>query len=422
MSLKIIDYFIEITKIPHCSKDTGKLRDFLVKFAKDRGYSVEVDGVGNILISKGNPKIILQVHYDMVCMGEAPNIKTFIDRDLLKAKNSSLGADNGIAIAMMMELIDRGVECEYLITNDEEIGLIGAKALNFELKSKYMLNLDSEDEGEVYIGCAGGEDIKASYSYQNSEVVDGNIYELSISNLAGGHSGVDIDKNIPSAIKLLVEYIKNIDEFKLISFSGGERRNSIPSNAKAIIQTTSNLIQNDLVDIKLLNGKFKTIDNTLIDILDKIHHGVVDYNSEFNIPNSSINLAIISSDNNSSTIEITTRAMSQDSLSSVTNSAIEILKEYNYNYQIEDNYPAWQPKIDDFSNLVNDKMKKEFGYSKFVAIHAGLECGVISDIYPHISYTSIGPTIRYPHSQKEELQISSVEKIFRVVEDVIDDI
>ncbi len=422
MSSKIIEYFIEITKIPHCSQDTSRLRDFLVKFAKDRDYRVEIDKSNNILISKGNPKIILQAHYDMVCMGEAPNIETFIDGDLLKAKNSSLGADNGIAIAMMMELIDRGVECEYLITNDEEIGLIGAKALNFELQSKYMLNLDSEDEGEVYIGCAGGEDIKASYNYKNSKIVESNIYQLSISNLAGGHSGVDIDKNIPSAIKLLVEYIKNIDNFKLISFSGGERRNSIPANAKAIIHTSSNLTLNNLVDIKPLDGKFETIDNTLIDILDKIHHGVVDYNNEFNIPNSSINLAIISSDKNSSTIEITTRAMSQDSLNSVTKSAIDILKEYNYSYQIEDNYLAWQPKIDNFSNLVNDKMKKEFGYSKFVAIHAGLECGVISDIYPHISYTSIGPTIRYPHSQKEELQISSIEKIFRVVEDVINDI
>ncbi|SHO80900.1 Aminoacyl-histidine dipeptidase (Peptidase D) [hydrothermal vent metagenome] len=420
MNSKIIDYFIEITKIPHCSKDTSKLRDFLVEFAKKRDYNVELDS-DNILISKGSPKIILQAHYDMVCMGKAPNIQTFIDGDLLKAKESSLGADNGIAIAMMMELMDKGIECEYLLTNDEEIGLIGAKALNFKFKSNYMLNLDSEDEGEVYIGCAGGEDIKASYNYESNQIVNHNIYELSINNLDGGHSGVDIDKNIPSAIKLLVEYLKSID-FKLISFDGGERRNSIPSNAKAVIQTNNKLLKDELINIKKINGEFKTIDNTLIDILDKIHHGVVDYDNEFNIPNSSINLAIVHSDYKSSTIEITTRAMSSKSLEAVSNSAIKILQEYNYRYQIEDNYPAWQPKIDNFSRLVDKRMRDEFGESKFKAIHAGLECGVISNLYPHLSFASIGPTIRYPHSKNEELKISSVNKIFQVVLNVINDI
>jgi len=231
---KILQYFLELTQIPHCSHDTTQLREFLVGFASTRHYNVTIDAAKNILISKGHSKIALQGHYDMVCVGNAPDITTQIDEGWLSAKDSSLGADNGIAIAMMMELMDRGVEAEFLLTNDEEVGLIGAKALDFELQSSCMLNLDSEDEAEVYIGCAGGEDIVATQTYTNPTRVKEHLYEVSISNLKGGHSGVDIDKGIPSAIKLLAQYIARIDA-QIVTFEGGERRNSIPTHAKATI-------------------------------------------------------------------------------------------------------------------------------------------------------------------------------------------
>jgi len=416
---KIINYFLALTQIPHCSKETTKLRDYLVNFALDRDYTIEVDSVDNILIHKGSPKVALQAHYDMVCVGQAPNIETFEEDGWLKAKNSSLGADNGIAIAMMMELMDQGVEAEFLITNDEEIGLIGAKALNFDLKSLYMLNLDSEDEAEVYIGCAGGEDIVATKKYHNPTLIDQNIYEVSIRNLQGGHSGVDIDKDIPSAIKVLVEYLRSTDA-KIISFEAGERRNSIPANAKAILYSTQSLPPHKAIEIKTLNEEHNYYENNILELLAQLPHGVLEHNREFNIPNSSANLALLSYHAGKADITITTRGMSTPSLQAASKCAIDVLKNHNYDYAIEDNYPSWKPDINSFTQLLNSTMIEEFGSSKYVAIHAGLECGVISDRYPHIKFASIGPTIEYPHSTSERLKIDSVERIFRVVEKVLD--
>ena len=141
----IIQHFQTLTQIPHCSKEADKLLAFLVDFAKERDYTVEVDGVKNIFISKGLPTLCLQAHYDMVCMGKAPVLETYVEDGWMRAKDSSLGADNGMAIAMMMQLMDEGLDLEFLFTSDEEIGLIGANEVAFNLKSMYMLNLDSED-------------------------------------------------------------------------------------------------------------------------------------------------------------------------------------------------------------------------------------------------------------------------------------
>ena len=233
---EIIEHFKTLTQIPHCSKEADKLLDFLVAFAKERDYSVEVDEIKNIYIYKGNPTLCLQAHYDMVCMGKAPVIETYVEEGIMRAKDSSLGADNGIAIAMMMQCMDEGRELEFLLTSDEEIGLIGANEVAFNLKSKYMLNLDSEDEAEVYIGCAGGADITA---FKQDEFVEGKgiCYEVAVKGLVGGHSGVDIDKGIPSAIKVLGKYLVENDVTQLASMVAGERRNSIPANAVAIVRS-----------------------------------------------------------------------------------------------------------------------------------------------------------------------------------------
>ncbi|MBN2823872.1 MAG: M20/M25/M40 family metallo-hydrolase [Campylobacterales bacterium] len=416
---KILNYFIELTQIPHCSKDTTPLRDYLVKFAMERDYTTLIDSSDNILISKGSPNLALQAHYDMVCVGKAPQIQTYEQEGWLRAKDSSLGADNGIAIAMMMELMDRGEECEFLLTSDEEIGLIGAKALNFELRSNCMLNLDSEDEAEVYIGCAGGEDIVANKSFEVIQTLDDTIYEVSVNNLQGGHSGVDIDKAIPSAIKVLVAYLKRV-EAKIIAFEGGERRNSIPANAKALIYCPQPLPSDNSVTIKKVEGTFELSHNNLLDTLDSLPHGVLQHNSELNIPNSSANLALVKFVNNHVTLTFTTRGMSSEALALASNSVIDVLKAYRYDYQIEENYPAWRPDINSFTDLVNEAMAEEFGSSKLMAIHAGLECGILSSKYPHIAIASIGPTIKFPHSTSEKLKIDSVEKIFNVVCKIIE--
>lgn len=417
----IIEHFKTLTQIPHCSKEADKLLDFLVSFSKERGYEVEVDGVKNILISKGTPRLCLQAHYDMVCMGKAPVLETYVEDGWMKAKDASLGADNGMAIAMMMQLMDQGKELEFLLTSDEEIGLIGANEVAFDLKSQYMLNLDSEDEAEVYIGCAGGVDITAS---KQDTYVEGNgcCYEVAVKGLVGGHSGVDIDKGIPSAIKVLGEYLHRHGVTQLASMYAGERRNSIPANAVAIVRSESKLENTDMVKVRELTENPKVLGEgeKTIELIHRFKHGVHAQNEELGIPDVSINLAIITADEKGGLlIETSARAMGAEKLEDLSKETLSFFKSYGFKVQLEDKYPAWKPDISDFTNLVSQEMKAVFGKTKMMAIHAGLECGVIAEKYPDMKFASIGPTIRYPHSTREMVDLASVESTFEVLDNII---
>jgi len=418
MQEKIIEYFIELTKIPHCSKDANKLLVFLKEFAISRGYSVEIDNIKNILIKKGKPTLALQAHYDMVCMGKAPNIETFKKDGWLYAKESSLGADNGIAIAMMMLLMDRGEDLEFLFTSDEEIGLIGASALEFKLNSRAMLNIDFEDEAEVCIGCAGGADLIANSSIKKANPLKYN-YKITVNNLRGGHSGVDIDKNIPNAIKILANYLKNHTLF-ISTFKGGERRNSIPANAIATVSSLDILESTDMIEVELIEDNLTVYDSKeFINLLSEFKDGVSLFNSEFNLPESSINLAIVELKNGKISIDASARGMSESSLEEICNYNIELFKKYNFRVYDEYKYPAWRPQTNNFTNRVYKGVKKVFGKSEYKAIHAGLECGVISEKYPNMKFASIGPTIVYPHSVNEKVKIDSIGKTFEVILDLI---
>ncbi|MBA1420386.1 MAG: M20/M25/M40 family metallo-hydrolase [Epsilonproteobacteria bacterium] len=417
----IIKHFQTLTQIPHCSKEADKLLDFLVAFAKERNYTVEVDAVKNIYISKGSPTLCLQAHYDMVCMGKAPQIETYIEEGVMRAKDSSLGADNGMAIAMMMQCMDEGRELEFLLTSDEEIGLIGANEVAFHLKSKYMLNLDSEDEAEVYIGCAGGADITA---FKQDSYVEGKgmCYEVAVKGLVGGHSGVDIDKGIPSAIKVLGEYLVEQGVTQLASIYAGERRNSIPANAVVIVRSEKVLENEGDVSVRVLNEEPKVLaeGEKITHLIDTFKHGVHAMNDELGIPDVSINLAIITADEKGGVkIETSARAMGAEELNNLTKETVEMFASYGFEVKVEDKYPAWKPDVSEFTNLVSDEMKVVFGKTKMMAIHAGLECGVIAEKYPSMKFASIGPTIRYPHSTREEVDLESVERTYEVLLGII---
>ncbi|MCO4845784.1 MAG: M20/M25/M40 family metallo-hydrolase [Sulfurovum sp.] len=417
----IMEHFKTLTQIPHCSKEADKLLDFLVSFSKERDYEVEVDGVKNILISKGTPTLCLQAHYDMVCMGKAPVLETYVEDGWMKAKDASLGADNGMAIAMMMKLMDEGKELEFLLTSDEEIGLIGANEVSFALKSKYMLNLDSEDEAEVYIGCAGGVDITAQKQDTYVEGT-GSCYEVAVKGLVGGHSGVDIDKGIPSAIKVLGEYLYGHGVTQLASMYAGERRNSIPANAVAIVRSESKLENTDMVQVRELTERPKVLSKgkKTIEMIHTFKHGVHIQNEELGIPDVSINLAIITADEKGGLlIETSARAMGAEKLENLSNETLNFFRSYDFEVQLEDKYPAWKPDISDFTNLVSQEMKSVFGKTKMMAIHAGLECGVIAEKYPTMKFASIGPTIRYPHSTREMVHLESVARTFEVLKKII---
>ena len=418
MQKKIIEHFIQITKLPHCSENTEALYDYLLNFAKEQGYEVQSDKSKNILISKGSPKLALQAHYDMVCMGKAPHIETYEKEGWLYAKDSSLGADNGMAIAMMMALMEQGKELEFVLTADEEIGLIGASSISLELSASYMLNIDFEDEGIVCIGCAGGADLLAEQSFYKSEAYAYN-YELSVSGLAGGHSGVEIHKNIPNAIKVLAEYLSD-KEVLVASCHGGERRNSIPANVLMRLSSTEPLIGNDLVKVKELNEPLEVYESDeFLNLLADFKQGVNSYNEEFDLPDTSINLAIVNFENGHAKIECSSRAMSEEGLEAINEQYLELFQKYNFSTEMEYKYPAWKPEINEFTSLLNDAMTKEYGTSKYEAIHAGLECGVLLEHYPNIKFASIGPTIVSPHSTHEKVKLDSVGKIFRVVEEVM---
>jgi dipeptidase D len=360
-------------------------------------------------------------------MGKAPVIETYVEEGIMRAKESSLGADNGIAIAMMMQCMDEGIELEFLLTSDEEIGLIGANEVAFDLKSKYMLNLDSEDEAEVYIGCAGGADITA---FKQGSYVDGSgmCYEVAVKRLVGGHSGVDIDKGIPSAIKVLGKYLVENDVKQLASMYAGERRNSIPANAVAIVrsekvlESSPSTSSGNGVTVRELKEKPKVLaeGKKVIALIDTFKHGVHAMNDELGIPDVSINLAIITADEKGGLkIETSARAMGAEALESLTDETVKMFESFGFSVQVEDNYPAWKPDVSTFTNLVSEEMKKVFGKTKMMAIHAGLECGVIAEKYPSMKFASIGPTIRYPHSTREEVDLGSVERTYEVLKGII---
>ena len=419
---KLIEYFKTIASIPHCSYETDALREYLISFARGMGYQVDTDQAGNILAYKGTPRLCLQAHYDMVCMGKAPEIEIYDDNGWLHALDASLGADNGIGIAMMMCLMEEGREVEFLLTADEEVGLVGAGALELELSAGYMLNLDSEDEAVVTIGCAGGADVIA---HMDDEMVDGvgGCYEVAVRDLPGGHSGVDIDKDIPSAIKILAAYLEDHDIDQISAIVAGERRNSIPSNAVAIVRSHSVPVGTAQVSIRPLNEKPKIYahSRTILDTISICKHGVCENNDELGIPHSSANLAMVYVDGDGKIdIEISLRAMSMEDLEVITAQRTSRLESWGYTVQITDQYPAWRPERNIFVELVAKAVESVFGEVDISAIHAGLECGILSQKFPHIKFASIGPTIRSPHSTRECVDMRSVERVFEVVKKIVD--
>ncbi|WP_456394535.1 M20/M25/M40 family metallo-hydrolase [Nitratifractor sp.] len=419
---RILDYFETLTRIPHCSREAGRLREYLEAFAQERGYEVLSDAAGNLLIRRGEPKLCLQAHYDMVCVGKAPAIELVREEGWLRARESSLGADNGMAVAMMMALMEAGEELEFLLTADEEVGLLGAKALEFELRSTRLLNLDTEEAGEVYIGCAGGVDLVAKKSCSMIRD-DRPLWRLELSGLPGGHSGVDIDKGVPNAIKELAAYLVQAEkEVALVAFRGGERRNSIPAAAEAIVRAEGPWSEDDNLKIEALeeDGSQALADSAeLLRLLATAPHGVVSENPELGIPEASLNLAIVEARGGECRIDYSLRAMSDEGLESLALHTESLLERYGYAVSRYEAYPAWKPEVNAFTRGISEILKREFGRSELKAIHAGLECGILSQKYPALQMASIGPTILYPHSVRERVDLDSVERTFRALREIV---
>lgn len=415
---KIIEYFKAITAIAHCSESAEELLDYLVSFGTRHGYTVQTDTARNILASKGNRDLCFQSHYDMVCMGRAPSIEIVEDAGWMHAVDASLGADNGIGIAMMMALMEEGIEAEFLFTSDEEIGLIGASSLDLDVHASRMLNLDSEEAAKVTIGCAGGADIIAEVSREKTSGT-GLCYEVAVRGLPGGHSGVDIDKGIPSAIKVLFAYLYERGVAQIASVIAGQRRNAIPTDAIAIVRSETALEATDGVTVRVLDEMPDVYvqSKAVIDWVYRFKQGVRSYNNELGIPQTSINLARINDacTPEGLTIEISARAMSMEDLDAQLDETVRGMEDAGFSMQIEDKYPAWRPEKNALIRQVAKVTRETFGRVEISAIHAGLECGVLSEKLPGVQFASIGPTIRYPHSTREKVDLASVERTFAIV-------
>jgi len=426
--MRVIELFKEISKIPRCSGTHEPFINFIQEFSKKYHYHCQIDTANNILCYKKEktPKLCLQSHYDMVCLVDGKLPVIIEEEGFLKAKDSTLGADNGMGCVYMLALMEEDQNCEFLFTCDEEIGLIGANNIEFDLQANYMLNLDSEAQGEICIGCAGGVDIFAAT--EQSEYITNThnriLYEVSIDGLDGGHSGVDIDKNVPNALKLMAKTIKECDA-DLLDFNGGERINSIPKKAKAIIAVDRDKIPQkshekmSILKVDTQTQHYKKLPNDIIDFLYTFANGVRGYDKDIGVVLTSINVAIVSNTPDNFTISLSARSMDNGELNVIKNETESLLKMFDFTVSTDGKYPAWKPIDTDFTQNVLEIYKKTVQKADLHAIHAGLECAIFKERYPNMQICSIGPNIYFPHSNREKCEIQSALTLYEITKEIV---
>ena len=462
--------FYSLTQIPRPSGKRKEIADFLVNYGKSLGLETLQDEIGNVLIRKpasagmeNHPGVILQGHMDMVPQKNSNKVFDF-EKDAIQAyiedngewvtaDGTTLGADNGIGVATAMAILaDKDAvhpPLEAFFTIDEETGMYGANDLKGGwLKGKYLLNLDSETEGELYVGCAGGIDVEATFDYQPVETEEGDIaLKVELKGCKGGHSGCDIHLQRANAIKLLFRFLKDAVanyEARLAHVEGGNMRNAIPREASAIITIPADSYQDvqDLVDryedlwLREYDGVEtdlhftaqevdcpktelpEDVQDFLIHAITLCPHGVYRVIPEMpDIVETSNNLAIIETKGNQIKAICLTRSSVEsrkEELASVIHSAFALA---GAKVEFSGAYPGWKPNFKSgLLKTMKETYVKEFGNEpRIVTIHAGLECGIIGSKYAGMEMISFGPTIEHPHSPDERVNIASVQKFYRYV-------
>ncbi len=469
--------FYALTQIPRPSGHVEKVSAFLVDFAKKNGAEAEIDEAGNVIMRKGatpgyenKATVVLQAHMDMVPQKtkeskhnfETDPLDVYIDGDWVKAKGTTLGADDGMGVAAAMAVIeDSTIEhgpLEVLITKDEETGMYGAFGLKAdELKGKYLLNLDSETEGEILIGCAGGMDVVCSMEYQEMNVDSTNMaaYEISTKGLLGGHSGLEINQGRANANKLMARILFaaiNTNIANICSWHGGNMRNAIPRDGEAVvivpkihekdfldlIEKSKNIFIAEFGEIEK-NGITLTaepceiptsaipqeIQENLVNAVMAAHDGVLRYIPSIpGLVETSSNLAIINIEKGKAEISILARS-SQDSMKQyLCNGLVSCFAMAGMQVKLEGGYSGWQPNPKSkLVAIMGDIYEKKFGKKPTItACHAGLECGIIGVNYPDMDMASMGPTLLSPHTPNERCFIPSVEKFYDFVVEILKNI
>lgn len=458
---KVFHWFYELNQIPRCSGEEKQVSDFFVNFAKERNLEVYQDEIYNVIIKKPGTKgyenldpLIIQGHMDMVCIkGKDSNhdftkdpIEMVVEGDFLRANDTSLGADDGIAVAYSLAILDsddlKHPPLEILITTNEETGMDGVHGLSSKhLQGKTLLNIDSEEEGIFLVSCAGGATKNTRFKIEKEDN-SGKGLEVKISGLKGGHSGMEIIKQRANAIKLMgriLDTARRKSDITLSKFTGGTKHNAITNIAQAsfatqnveeikkVISDFSEKLKEeyrvedpglkiDVKEVQIEKTYTHELSENLIDYIFMAPNGVQYMSRDIDgLVQTSLNNAIIQE--KGEFIEITTsvRSASSSSLREILNVLEVIGKRTGANIEEQGNYPAWQY---DENSKIRDKAlvvyKDLFGEEAEVsAIHAGLECGLLKEILPDTDMLSFGPNLFDVHTEKEHISISSAERVWK---------
>ncbi len=466
--------FEKICSIPHPSKHEQKISAWIQRWAKELGLSIKEDAVGNLFIKKpatagmeDRQGVILQAHMDMVPQknNDTPHdfltdaIKPYIieSGDWVTAEGTTLGADNGIGLASALAVlasddIAHG-PLEVLVTIDEEAGMSGAFGLEAGwLEGDILINTDSEQEGEIYMGCAGGIDGSATFNLAFDNVPANNqAFNLSISGLKGGHSGVDIHTGRANANKLLVRFLldaSNSFDLRLTELNGGSLRNAIPREANAsfvipteqvpalkerlaqyliTIQGNLSAIETDLDMLLISPEEFeqcwtKTVQSQILRALNACPNGVIRMSDDIEgIVESSLNLGVIHTRGKKFNALVLIRSLHDDGSLETQRTIQSVFELAGANIEFSGAYPGWKPNPESaIMKTVRDTYQELFNTVPAVmVIHAGLECGLFKTAYPHWDMVSIGPTIKFPHSPDEKIEIATVEQYWQLLINVL---
>ncbi|EFA43735.1 Xaa-His dipeptidase [Hallella bergensis DSM 17361] len=463
---RVFEQFSHINQIPRPSKHEEKIRTYLLEFAEKRGLKSKVDETGNVIIAKPASKgcehlatTVLQSHMDMVCdklvdvdfdFHKDP-IQTYVDGEWLRAKGTTLGADDGIGVAIELALLDSDdlehgpLEC--LFTVDEETGLTGA----FGLKSgfmtgDYLINLDSEDEGQVFVSCAGGINTTGIFKFTREEASSGHFFmQASLKGLIGGHSGDDIEKKRANAIKILARFLYMQQEkldLRLAQWNSGKMHNAItrdgkiifavPSDKKEAVKADWNVFSKEVEDeFHVSDSKMewalesadtqcvlpKNVSQNLIRAIQALDNGVFAMCQDkalASMVETSSNVASVQSEESRVVVVSSQRSNVMSNLRNMANTIKATLQLAGAEVIQNDGYPAWKMNPDSkLLKITVDAYKKLFGKEPVVrGIHAGLECGLFSEKYPHIDMVSFGPTLRFVHTPDECLHIPTVQMVW----------
>jgi len=468
-------YFHKLTQIPRPSKNEGKAIDFVEEEGKRLGLETIKDKAGNVIIRKpatsgmeNSKGVVLQGHLDMVPQKNSDKqhdfdkdpIEAYEEDGWVKANGTTLGADNGIGVAAALAVLAsnnlKHGPVEALFTIDEETGMTGANALQPGiLQGDILINMDSEDEGELYVGCAGGTDANAVFTYMEEEFPEGYVAKkISLTGLKGGHSGMDIVLERGNANKLLFRLLKHLvahEQVRLSTIEGGSLRNAIPREAFAIIaipesklkdveQTVEgykNIFINELknvepdLSLKLEDTEkphFVMDEMTQDDLINAIQgcpNGIIRMSTEMpGLVETSLNLAIVKSHNKEVEVKALIRSSVDTAKEDVESTLESIFLLAGAHVWFDGQYPGWKPNMDsEILKTMQTVYKDKWGKTPEIkAIHAGLECGILGNAYPNWDMISFGPTINFPHSPDEKVNVETVQKFWDFLVETLENI